>query len=162
MRGRILLFVLLASALTFLASLFMPWRERALGITIGQGPFTPSQGGQFDGWVTGTGDIAVLLVIALVLAAVATLRRPQLAAGLPIGSLGVATGYFAVAVVLEVHTMTAISAGGFTSSVGTKGTVNLKDVFGHLQAPQDSPPGCAQSRSSSTWPMAHTSASQQP
>jgi hypothetical protein len=59
MRGRILLFVLLASALTFLASLFMPWRERALGITIGQGPFTPSQGGQFDGWVTGTGDPAV-------------------------------------------------------------------------------------------------------
>lgn len=126
MRGRILLFVLLGSALTFLASLFMVWRERALGITIGQGPFTLSRDGNYYGWVTGTGDVAVLLVVALVLAALAALRRPQLAARLPIGSLGVGLGYFAAAVALEVHTMTATSVGGFTG------------FLGHPQAPHTS------------------------
>jgi hypothetical protein len=54
----------------------------------------------------------VLLVVAIVLATVAALRRPQLAAGLPIGSLGVALGYFALAVALEVRTASEF-LGGF-------------------------------------------------
>jgi hypothetical protein len=94
MKGGLPLLVLLASALTFLASLFLPWRETPLG-------------GNVDGWYGGAGDIAVLLVVAIVLATVAAVRRPQSAARLPIGSLGVALGYFAVAVALEVRTASA-------------------------------------------------------
>jgi hypothetical protein len=109
MRGRVLLYVVLASSLTFLVSLFLPWRES---------PAAPSGNGvlslfnQFasgsrsvDGWVTGAGDVAVLLVVALILAAVVALRRPQLAPGLPIGSLGVALGYFAAAAAVAVHSV---------------------------------------------------------
>jgi hypothetical protein len=116
MRGRIPLFALLASSLTFLVSLFLPW----IGVT------TPpprgaegvsgvldltAGGGQIDGWVGGVGDIAVLLAIAIVVAGIAGLRRPHLAAKLPIGSLGVALGYFAVAVAVQVHALSPLLVG---------------------------------------------------
>jgi hypothetical protein len=111
MRSRIPLFLLLASALTFLASLFLPWREtqapQASGV---QGPLNLFSGSarEIDGWVTGTGDVAVLLVVAVVLATIAALRRPHLAAKLPLRSLAVALTYFAVALAMEIHTYSKV------------------------------------------------------
>jgi hypothetical protein len=110
MRSRTPLFVLLASSLTFLVSLFLPWSRVAAHLDFGKGGTLSlldltAGGGQIDGWVYGAGDIAVLLVIAIVVASVAALRRPHLAARMPIGSLAVALGYFAVAVAVQVHAL---------------------------------------------------------
>lgn len=117
MRGRIPLFVLLASSLTFLASLFLPWRETQAAPTIGVQSLLnlfSGNGREYDGWVTGVGDVAVLLVVAIVLATVAALRRPDGAAKLPIGSLALALGYFALSLSVTVHTLSGVLAGGFT------------------------------------------------
>jgi hypothetical protein len=121
MRSRLPLLALLASALTFLVSLFLPWIGRTVPSTSAlfispQAIGTLFEGGHLEGWVSGAGDVAVLLVIAVVLAAVAALRSPELAARLPIGSLSVALGYFAAAVAVEVHTLSPILIGGFTGS----------------------------------------------
>jgi hypothetical protein len=121
MQTRAPLFVLLASALTFLASLFLPWREATVP------PFTDhglqaldlADAGRIDGWVGIAGDIAVLLVVAIVLATVATLRSPNLGARPPIGGLGVALGYFAVGVAHEAHTLAGELGGGFTGKPPT-------------------------------------------
>ncbi|HEY7421971.1 MAG TPA: hypothetical protein VH541_08165 [Gaiellaceae bacterium] len=117
MRGRIPLFVLLASSLTFLASLFLPWRETQAPQTGGiQGLLNQFSGNgrEIDGWVTGVGDVAVLLIVAVVVATIAALRRPHLAAKLPFRSLAIALGYFAVAVAVEAHTFSKVLVGGFT------------------------------------------------
>jgi hypothetical protein len=120
MRQRLPLFVLLASALTFLVSLFLPWVvTRSAGFAFAasgsdQGIVTLLEGGHVEGWVGNAGDAAVLLVIAIVIATIATLRRPLLAARLPIGGLGVALGYFAVAVAVNVHRLSGLFVGGFT------------------------------------------------
>jgi hypothetical protein len=122
MTTRLPLFVLLASSLTFLASLFLPWRDtRALPFS-GNGLLNLFAGSSVNGWVAMVGDVAVLLVVAVVLATVAALRRPQLAARLPIGGLGVALGYFAVAVAMEVHTLSREVHGGFTGRPQTPHT----------------------------------------
>jgi len=116
MRERLPLYVLLASALTFLASLFLPWRETAAAIPGGssvQGVLTLFEGGSVGGWVEVAGDVAVLLVIAIALATAAGLRRPRLGARLPLGGLGVALGYFAVAIAVGLHRLTQ-GAVGFT------------------------------------------------
>jgi hypothetical protein len=111
MRGRLPLFVLLVGALTFLASLFLPWRETTappFSSSNVQGLLTLFEGGHEDGWVSGAGDVAVLVVVAIVLATIAALRQPQLDAWLPIGSLAVALGYFAAAVAVEVRTLSGL------------------------------------------------------
>jgi hypothetical protein len=117
MRGRIPLFVLLASSLTFLASLFLPWRETTLpssgGVQELLNQFS-GDGREYDGWVTGVGDVAVLLVVAIVVATIVALRRPQLAARLPIGRLAVALGYFAVALAVTVHMLSELFLHAFT------------------------------------------------
>lgn len=118
MRGRIPLFVLLASSLTFLASLFLPWRETTLPSSNG-GVYSllnqfSGNGREYDGWVTGVGDVAVLLVVAIAVATIAALRRPQLAARLPIGSLAVALGYFAIALAVTVHMLSELFLHAFT------------------------------------------------
>jgi hypothetical protein len=117
MRGRIPLYVLLASVLTFLVSLFLPWRETQM--PPGRGIYGivnqySGDGRELDGWVTGSGDVVVLLVLAIVVATIVALRRPHLAARLPIGSLAVALAYFAVALALTVHTLSDVLLGGFT------------------------------------------------
>lgn len=83
-------------------------------------PFTTSQGfgelvkgGAAEGWVAGAGDVAALLVVAIALGTITALRRPELAAKLPFGSLGVALAYFAAAVAVEVHALGNLG-GGFT------------------------------------------------
>ena len=117
MRGRIPLFALLASSLTFLASLFLPWRETTLpssgGVQELLNQFS-GDGREYDGWVTGVGDVAVLLVVAIVVATIVALRRPQLAARLPIGRLAVALGYFAVALAVTVHMLSELFLHAFT------------------------------------------------
>jgi hypothetical protein len=116
---RLPLYVLLASALTFLVSLFLPWRETttsALVFGTDQGQPALFRNGGIVGWSALAGDVAVLLVVATVLTTVAALHRPQLAPRLPIGSLGVALGYFAVAVALEVHALGQVFSGAFTGT----------------------------------------------
>ena len=117
MSRRLSLYVLLASALTFLASLYLPWRETQMPASSGvQGLLNEFSGNarDFDGWVTGAGDVVVLLVVAIVAATIVALRRPHLAARLPIGSLAVALAYFAVALALTVHTLSDDFLGAFT------------------------------------------------
>lgn len=116
MSRRLPLRVLLASSLVFLVSLFMPWRETTappVSGTLSLGLLDLFAGGRAYGWIAIAGDVAVLLVIAVVLAAVAAVRRPQLATHLPVGGLGVAIAYFAIAVAHEAHTL-AGEFGGFT------------------------------------------------
>jgi hypothetical protein len=113
------LFVLLASALTFLASLFLPWRVMTAPQLSGngvQGLLNHFAGGgrEIDGWIGIAGDVAVLVVVATALATIAALRRPQLAGRLPIARLSVALGYFAIAVAVEVHTLSKFAGAGFT------------------------------------------------
>jgi hypothetical protein len=118
MRTRLPLFLLLASALTFLASLFLPWRDTT-GATLSVGsPSLPATigGGQIDGWVSGAGDVAVVLVVAIVIATVTGLRRPGISARLPFATLSVALAYFVAAVAVEVHRLSQ-QVGGFTGVV---------------------------------------------
>jgi len=108
MRGRLPLFVLLASSLTFLASLFLPWRELTSPPPSGNGiqqllNLFAEDDRAIDGWAGIAGDVAVLLVVAIVLATVAALLRPRLGARLPVAGLAAALGYFAVAVAVEMH-----------------------------------------------------------
>ena len=118
MLRRLSLWMLLASSLAFLASLFLPWIGVAVPPARGdQGVLGlldqfAGGGGQINGWVGGPGDIAVLLVIAIVIATIAAFRRPHLAARLPIGALGVALGYFAVAVAVQVHAVSPALTNG--------------------------------------------------
>ena len=117
MRGRLPLFMLLASALTLLTSLFLPWREvQGSPASVGSPPQpTVLGGGQVDGWVTGVGDVAVVLVVAIVLATIAALRR-RTSARLPIATLSVALAYFVAAVAVEVRRLSE-QIGGFTGVV---------------------------------------------
>ena len=117
MKGRLPLLGLLASALVFLASLFLPWREIQAPPFFGRdlGVLTLFEGGRVDGWIGVAADVAVLLAVALVLAVLVALRRPRLAAELPLGSLGVALAYFAAAVAVEVNTLSRFVGGGFTA-----------------------------------------------
>jgi hypothetical protein len=122
MNRRLPLFLLLASALAFLVSLFLPWRESTVpnagNLSIQGFLELASGGGHIDGWLAISGDVAVLLVVAVVLATVTALRRSELAARLPLTGLGVALGYFAVAVAHETHTL-ASELGAITRQTRT-------------------------------------------
>jgi hypothetical protein len=120
------LYVLLASSLVFLASLFLPWRDATVPPVFNgrgaQGLLQLFEGGRVDGWLGIAGDVSVLLVIAIALATVAGLRRPELAARLPIAGLGVALAYFAIAVAHEAHSLAGRLVGGFTGKPPTPHT----------------------------------------
>jgi hypothetical protein len=106
---RFALFILLVSTLTFLTSLFLPWRQ--MHVAGGNGSFglpgAFSDDG-FDGWIGGVGDVAVLLAVASVFACLGALVRPRLAEKLPLGGLGVGLGYLAAAVAVQVHAYTVL------------------------------------------------------
>ena len=87
MNRRLSLFVLLASALTFLASLFLRWIH-------------PSYG--HDGWGT-YGEVAGLVALALAAGAGASLLRPQLGRRLPLASGGAALLYLAPFNAAQLH-----------------------------------------------------------
>lgn len=109
---RVPLLLLLTSALTFLASLFLPWRQWHSLVRL---PFVFDNGG-FDGWIGVVGDVAVLLAVATVFACLAALVRPRLAASLPLGGLGVGLGYFATAVAVEIHAYSVFAEVGITNN----------------------------------------------
>jgi hypothetical protein len=109
---RLPLFVLLASALIFLASLFLPWRQWHGLVRL---PFVFYNGG-FDGWIGVVGDVAVLLAVATVFACLAALVRPKLAASLPLGGLGVGLGYFAAAVAVQIHAYSVFTEVGIRNN----------------------------------------------
>src|SRR5215472_5593782 len=108
MRGRWPLYLLLGSALTFLASLYLPWyavtNDRTgilnlIGVAgIGSG------GGTADGWATTAGTAASLAAVALVVAVAATLVRPGLLDDrLPLVPVALALGYLGVAALVALR-----------------------------------------------------------
>lgn len=52
--------------------------------------------------------MAVLLVVTIVVATIVALRRPELAAQLPIAGLAVALGYFAIALAVTVQMLSEL------------------------------------------------------
>jgi len=75
MSRRLSLFVLLASALTFLASLFLRWVQSGIGTTGVLSILDESI--SYDGWGP-YGQAAALVALALAAGAGASLMRPQL------------------------------------------------------------------------------------
>lgn len=112
MRRRLPLFVLLASALTLIASLYLSWRA----------PLNAP--GDLTGWTAPSGYAAALLAVAVTVAATVALIRPSRAARLPLGGLGVALAYFAAAVAVEL-TAFAFPIGTYPGPRGWTG-------YGHL------------------------------
>jgi hypothetical protein len=99
MRRRIWLFVLLASACVFLASLYLLWIESTPPAAQTSAPsLIPvySGGVAFYGWAGIYGSAAALAAVALVLGAGVSLLRQQLATRLPLASAGVALLYLAL------------------------------------------------------------------
>lgn len=87
MRGRRPLLVLLGGALAFLTSLYLPWTT-----------FGGSQAGFYVSTVNGWGlfgQPAGLIALGLAAAAVASIVRPRLAGGLPLGAGAFALAFFA-------------------------------------------------------------------
>jgi len=103
MRGRWPLYVLLASALTFVVSLYLPWyevRNEGMGIlsVVGIGS------GTADGWATTAGMAASLAAVAVVIAAAATLVRPGLFDDrLPLVPLALTLGYLGIATLVALR-----------------------------------------------------------
>jgi len=90
MRQRLPLFLLLASALTFLMSLYLPWR-------------TPHDApGDLIGWSGAPSYAAGLLAAALAIAAVAGFLRPAFVPRLPFGGLGISLVFFATALAVQL------------------------------------------------------------
>src|SRR5262249_49176345 len=83
MRARLPLYVLLASALTFIASLYLPWQEVARNALLGQngvtGVLTLGGGNSVDGWGIEVGGAASLAALLLVGLGAAALVRPDMA-----------------------------------------------------------------------------------
>lgn len=99
MGRRLPLFVLLASALTFLASLYLLWVEsatRAAGNSTKSLLNLFSGGVSFYGWSGSYGQAAALVAVAMVFGAGVSLLRPQLETRLPLASAGVALLSFAL------------------------------------------------------------------
>ena len=116
MRDRVPLFVLLASALTFLASLYLPWQEVSdSGFSGGskQGVLGLlnlfSVGSTFDGWSTEAGVVASLAALVLVAGtALALVRASAVASRLPLFPFALAVLYLAIAVLVALHSEEAI------------------------------------------------------
>jgi hypothetical protein len=115
MRLRLPLYVLLASALTFLASLYLPWRSA-------------HPGADLTGW-TNAGYVAALFAVALAAVTATTLLRPSVLLRLPFGGLGVGLAYFSAAVAVQVHAFStfplAVPPEAGPVAVGWTGSANL-------------------------------------
>jgi hypothetical protein len=94
MRIRGPLLVLLASALGFLASLYLPWRRW-------EGPVHIL--GPNNAWKSEAGAIAGIFALVLAIPAAAALARPALAGRIPAGRCALAMAYFGVAAYLQVR-----------------------------------------------------------
>jgi len=107
MRKRLPLFMLLASGLTFLASLYLRWVESSTPAPTASSSPTGllnlfSGSISVDGWGA-YGQAAALLALALVAAAGVSLLRPQVAMRLPFASCGLALLYLALLNAAELH-----------------------------------------------------------
>lgn len=107
MRDRGIVLVLLASALTFLASLYLPW-ETAPDV-----PVAP------NGWDSSFGQPAGLVALALAVGAVAAFARPDLRARLPLARGAFLLGYFALSLWAQLREI-----GMFEQSNLAPGTVH--------------------------------------
>lgn len=107
MRRRLSLFVLLASACVFLATLYLLWIESspsAFGTSSpSQLPYTFLGGVSFYGWAGPYGSAAALAAVALVLGSGASLLRPQLQTRLPLASAGAVLLYLALLDAANLH-----------------------------------------------------------
>ena len=86
MKARWLLFVILASSLTFLATLYLPWES--VGLT---------------GWSVGTSEVGALLALFVAGVCIADLARPGLADRLPLGRATLALGCLELAGFITVR-----------------------------------------------------------
>jgi hypothetical protein len=133
MRDRVPLFALLASAVTFLVSLYLPWQEvshSGLGSggergVLGMLNFF-SAGSNSDGWTTEAGVLASLAALVLVAAAAVALVRPG-AGGrrLPLFPFALAVAYLAIAGLVVLHAEEALS-----DSLPTDGGVHYHYAYG--------------------------------
>jgi len=95
MKGRLPLFVLLASALTFLASLYLPWQTAPRACNpAGLECFS---GTSSSAWSSGLGDAAAVIGVALAAATTAALVRRRLARRLPLEAGGLLAAYLGIA-----------------------------------------------------------------
>lgn len=123
MRDRVPLFVLLASALTFLASLYLPWQEASShfgtsGGEVGVLGLLSISGGSSDGWTTQAGVVASLAALLIAAtAAVALLRPGAVGHHVPIFPFALVVLYLAIAALVALHADEAL-LGGFQSSRG--------------------------------------------
>ena len=115
MRDRVPLFVLLASALTFLASLYLPWEavsRSGFGSrgTVGVlGTLEVSAGSNSDGWTTQGGVVASLAALVLVAAAAVALVRPgSTGRRLPLLPFALALPYLAIAGLVSLRAEEAL------------------------------------------------------
>lgn len=92
------LLLLLASGLTFLASLYLPWQDASRAVQLGG--LLPEGDFEIDGW-TSFGYASALFALGLAAAAWASLLNPRRAAALPLGRLALLVGYGAAAVAVE-------------------------------------------------------------
>ena len=117
MTRRLPLFVLLAGAVTFLASLYLTWvaaDSTATGNST-QGLLKLFSAFSSDGWGP-FGEAAAVLAVALVAGAGVSLLRPQLARRLPLAGVAFALVFFAFANAAERH-----------------GSALLQSAFDHLR-----------------------------
>jgi hypothetical protein len=95
MKGRLPLFVLLASALTFLASLYLPWQVSPRACNpAGTDCFS---GTSSDAWSSSLGDAAAVIGVALVAATAAALVRRRLVGRLPLAAGALLAVYMGIA-----------------------------------------------------------------
>lgn len=93
MRRRLPLLLLLASAMTCLASLYLPWE------TAPRVPVAPT------GWESSFGQAAGLLALALAAGAAAALARPRLETRLPLARSAFLLGYLGLSVWAELRAL---------------------------------------------------------
>ncbi|HZT94984.1 MAG TPA: hypothetical protein VE985_10970 [Gaiellaceae bacterium] len=102
MHGRRPLFLVLGGALTFLASLYLPWQGTSHETTASQGVLAllnlfSDNNGSIDGWGSSAGVAASLAALALVGMAAAALVRSDAVRKLPLVPIALALVYLATA-----------------------------------------------------------------
>jgi hypothetical protein len=109
-KGRLPLFVILGSSLTFLASLFLDWTIRTPRPTTGPlSVINLFDAFSWNGWASSFGQAAAIAAIALALCALVSVFRPEVEAALPFGGCAIAL------VALTVVNLAALQAFGETS-----------------------------------------------
>lgn len=108
MRERAPLLLLLGSALTFLASLYLPWQTGSNG-SCGPGCVEPAF--TVDAWSSGIGDAAALAGLALAAVAAAALVRPGWSRRLPLARCSLAVGYLTLAAGAAIRRFLRLTSG---------------------------------------------------